>query len=108
MVDFENRESSRKNNETLSAVKLLSSGNSKTKRMNVDNVVKSVALPERVSSIIFHNAGLEDIFIRINSSGTDYFTLKPGVILPKVIVSRASIDVRSTATGSILECILEG
>lgn len=107
-MGFETKPSSRANQTTAKSVIAVGSGNSKTKRISLTSAVSSVTLPERVTSVVFHNAGTEDIFIRINSSGSDFFTIKPGVILPKIIVNRSTIDARSTAIGSVLECILEG
>ena len=106
---FETRTSARKNQQTPAQIIQSSTGNSKTKRLSITDAGLSISLPERVMAAIFHNAGSDPIRLRINATGSEYFTINPGVILPKILVNRSSLDaITATGTSSILECIFEG
>lgn len=81
---------------------------SKTKRNSIPTGGVSITVPARVQSIVFKNAGGNDIRIRINASGANYWTLSPSEVSPKIAVNGASVDAASVGADSILECILEG
>ena len=105
----ETRPSTRKNNQTASAISYISSGSSKTVRKSVTTTIDTISVPDRITSFIAKNAGSNDIVIRINASGTNYWTLRPNEISPKVAIANSTvIDFKSITGNSILECILEG
>jgi len=58
--------------------------------------------------LFFRNGGANDIRLRINATGNDYFTLKADESTPKVLVNGSTIDAAAVGTASFLECIFEG
>lgn len=95
-------------NQTSSASTDKGTGETKTKRSTIPVAGTSVTVPQRVTGIYFRNAGATDIRLRINATGSDYWTITPGQITPKILVSGTTIDVASVGSDSILECLLEG
>lgn len=82
--------------------------NSKTKRVSVPTTGTSITLPTKIQSAVFRNGGANDIRLRINATGNDYFTLKADESTPKVLVNGSTIDAAAVGTASFLECIFEG
>lgn len=82
--------------------------NSQTKRVTITTGGNSVTLPSKIQSVIFKNAGANDIRLRINATGSNYWTLKPNEQTPKILVQGATIDASAVSSDSTLECIFEG
>ena len=82
--------------------------NSKTVRKSLNTTGDSITLPPRISAVTFRNAGTNDIRIRINATGANFWTLKPDELSPKILVKGATLDAASVGGVSTLECIFEG
>ena len=83
-------------------------GVSVTKRNSVTTSGASITLPAKISRAMFQNTGTFDIRIRINASGPNFWTLKPGEKTPFILVSGSTLDVMAVTGDSTLECIFEG
>lgn len=81
---------------------------SKTMRVSVTTSPASVNVPEKVETGIFKNAGSNNVVLRINASGTNYWTLKPDEVSPKILISGVTVEYMSIGGNSTLEIILEG
>jgi len=99
---------SKRLNQTAVANMEVSTGNSRTKRNSIPVAGVSITLPEEVLRVMFQNVGATDIRLRINATGSDYWTIKPGERTPFILVNRSTLDVASVGSPSILECIFEG
>ena len=82
--------------------------NSKTKRFAVTETAQTILLPVKVTAGLFKNIGLNDIGIRINSVGTDYWLLQPGDQLDKILLKGAVVEYISFNGTSTLQALFEG
>ena len=90
------------------AVLSIGSGNSTTRRKAVTTSVDSITLPTKITSGVFKNTGANEIRIRINATGGNFWTLLPGEQTPKLLLNGTTIDHQSVGGDSVLECIFEG
>lgn len=87
---------------------IVSTGVTKTLRKNATTTAETIAVPDGVESAMFRNAGDNDLRIRINANGANFWTLKPGEVSPKVLIGGSTIDYMSVGGDSVLESLLEG
>ena len=80
----------------------------RTRRKTIVTGGTAIDLPPKIQSGVFKNVGANQIKIRVNSSGSNFWTLKPGEVTPKIFIKGAIINANSVGGSSILECFLEG
>jgi hypothetical protein len=100
--------SSRINKQTPKAVDLVSTGRAKTKRSTIDTGAPTdITFPPRIKRILFRNAGVNDVRIRVNNTGNQFFTLEPGDRVD-IAVYRSTVTAQAFGAATDLECLFEG
>lgn len=96
--------------QTAIASREVSSGSSRTRRINVDDTWITIIFAPKILRGTFHNDGNEDVRIRINNSGVNFYVLKPDRILEKISINGSTVEVSTDANPktSTLRCIFEG
>ena len=82
--------------------------NSKTIRETVTTSMQSITMPSGIKSGVLKNVGTNNVLIRINNTGANYWTIKPDEQTPKILLKGATVELQAVSSDSILECIFEG
>jgi len=94
--------------QTVRPIKPSGTGNSKTRRFTVTTTLTEMTIAPRITQGIFKNVGSNNIRLKFNASGSNFWTLKPDEVSPKVLINNTTVEHISIGGDSVLECILEG
>lgn len=105
MASHETRDTTQEVTPTITSVQ---GARNRTRRIAVDDTLKTITIPDRVSGIIVMNDGAEDISMYMGpATGPDFFKLKIGMQPLNILINDGTVMGLRCATGltSVLRCI---
>ena len=86
----------------------IGTGQTVTRRISLTTTAEVLPIPNKIVAVVFKNIGPNEIRIRINAAGANFWTLATGELMPKILINNSVVEAQSIGGNSILECLLEG